>query len=274
RGLGRRAPADRVRVGGDRAKPRSGRREPARSRGASDARRRRKPVRRLLAVHPLCLPALSSLRSRGRRGGRVQRQVHGWPVGPQGRQLRDRARPFAGELPQLLLPAPALAVHWAAPGEGTVMAAGKGIALVELDESGVDKAFRADVLEGLAQTPKAVPARWFYDEEGSRLFEAITRLPEYYPTRAETEIQRSRCADLRELIEPRKAVVELGSGSSVKTPLLLECIAPAAYVPLDISGDFLRASAAELAGKFPKLPIYPVEADFMKPVRLPADVEG
>ncbi len=153
------------------------------------------------------------------------------------------------------------------------MAAREGIALVDLDEDGVDKAFRAQVLEGLAQEPKAVPARWFYDEEGSRLFEEITRLPEYYPTRAETEILQSHCEDFRRLIAPGRAVVEFGSGSSVKTPLLLDCIAPAAYVPLDISGEFLRASAGELAAKFPELPIHPVEADFTKPVVLPADVE-
>ena len=152
------------------------------------------------------------------------------------------------------------------------MPANAGIALVELDEDGVNKAFRAEVLDGLAQDPKAVPARWLYDDEGSRLFEAITRLPEYYPTRAETEILQSRCEDFRRLIAPGRAVIEFGSGSSVKTPLLLECIAPAAYVPLDISGDFLRAAAAELAQKFPGLPIHPVEADFTKPVRLPDEV--
>jgi len=149
------------------------------------------------------------------------------------------------------------------------MATQPGLTLVELDEGGVNPAFRADVLEGLAQQPKAVPARWFYDDAGSELFEEITLLPEYYLTRAETEILQSRCDDFRRLIEPGLAVVEFGSGSSVKTPLLLGCIAPAAYVPLDIAGDFLRASAAELAGKFPNLPIHPVEADFMKPVVLP-----
>jgi len=149
------------------------------------------------------------------------------------------------------------------------MATQPGLKLVELDEGGINTAFRADVLEGLAQVPKAIPARWFYDDAGSALFEEITQLPEYYLTRAETEILQSRCDDFRRLIEPGLAVVEFGSGSSVKTPLLLECIAPAAYVPLDISGDFLRASAAELAGKFPRLPIHPVEADFMQPVRLP-----
>ena len=152
------------------------------------------------------------------------------------------------------------------------MAAGYGLALVELDGDGVSTAFRAEVLDGLAQEPKAVPSRWFYDDEGSRLFEAITRLPEYYPTRAETEILRSHGDDFRRLIAPGRAVVEFGSGSSVKTPLLLDRIAPSAYVPLDISGDFLRAAAADLAEKFRGLPIHPVEADFTKPVRLPEEV--
>ena len=147
-----------------------------------------------------------------------------------------------------------------------------GLALVELDDDGVNTAFRAEVLDGLTQEPKAVTSRWFYDDEGSRLFEAITRLPEYYPTRAETEILRSHGDDFRRLIAPGRAVVEFGSGSSVKTPLLLDRIAPSAYVPLDISGDFLRAAAADLAEKFRGLPIHPVEADFTKPVRLPEEV--
>ena len=154
------------------------------------------------------------------------------------------------------------------------MAAEEALALVELDEDGVDRSFRAQVLEGLAQDPKAVPARWLYDEAGSELFETITRLPEYYPTRAETEILEERCDDFRRLIAPGRAVVEFGSGSSVKTPLLLGCIEPAAYVPLDISGDFLRAAAAELAQTFPELPIHPVEADFMKTVALPEEVSA
>jgi len=149
----------------------------------------------------------------------------------------------------------------------------EGLALVELDEDGVATAFRADVLAGLAQAQKAVPARWLYDDAGSELFEQITRLPEYYPTRAETEILSRRGPEFRELIGTGRAVVEFGSGSSVKTPLLLEAIEPAAYVPLDISGDFLRAAAADLAEKFPGLPVHPVEADFMREVALPSVVE-
>lgn len=152
------------------------------------------------------------------------------------------------------------------------MAAEQGLSLVDLDEDGVDTKFRADVLQGLSEPQKAIPARWFYDDTGSRLFEDITQLPEYYPTRAETEILTGHCADFRELIGAGRAVVEFGSGSSVKTPLLLGCIDPAAYVPLDISGDFLRVSAEALAARFPGLPVYPVEADFMRQVELPPEV--
>lgn len=154
------------------------------------------------------------------------------------------------------------------------MAAREGIALVDRDEAGVDRAFRADVLTGLRQAQKAVPARWFYDDEGSRLFEDITRLAEYYPTRAEAEILEARGAEFAAAIGPGRAVVEFGSGSSVKTPLLLEAIEPAAYVPLDIAGDFLREAAAALSRQFPDLPVYPVEADFMRPVELPGNVSA
>ena len=154
------------------------------------------------------------------------------------------------------------------------MSSPKGLELVERDADGVDLAFRADVLAGLAEPQKAVPARWFYDDAGSQLFEDITRLPEYYPTRAETEILLARSGEFAQLIGPGRAVVEFGSGSSVKTPLLLAAIAPSAYVPLDISGDFLRAAANDLAAKFPGLPVYPVEADFMRRVELPGEVEG
>ncbi|MGB7374099.1 MAG: L-histidine N(alpha)-methyltransferase [Pontixanthobacter sp.] len=147
-----------------------------------------------------------------------------------------------------------------------------GLELVDRDESGVDRAFRADVLKGLSQDHKAIPARWLYDDAGSQLFEDITQVAEYYPTRAETEILTDRSSEFAEAIAPGCAVVEFGSGSSVKTPLLLGAIGPAAYVPLDISGDFLRASAQKLSDKFPGLPVYPVEADFMRKVSLPAQV--
>ncbi|MDR3526451.1 MAG: L-histidine N(alpha)-methyltransferase [Rhizomicrobium sp.] len=143
--------------------------------------------------------------------------------------------------------------------------------LVERDDS-VDLAFRADVLRGLAERQKAIPARWFYDLTGSELFEEITRLPEYYPTRVETGLLESHGAEIAARVGPHRAVVEFGSGSSVKTPLLLREINPAAYVPIDISGAFLRQSSQELAVKFPHLPIIPVEANFMRAVALPESV--
>lgn len=143
---------------------------------------------------------------------------------------------------------------------------------VDADAAGVDIAFRADVHAGLAQAQKAIPARWFYDATGSALFEDITALPEYYPTRSETDLLTRHAADIAAAVGPGRAVVELGSGSSTKTPLLLGAIAPAAYVPVDISGDFLRDSAAALAARFPGLPIYPVEADFTQRVAMPREI--
>lgn len=137
-----------------------------------------------------------------------------------------------------------------------------------------DPAFRADVLAGFASRPRAIPARWFYDLRGSQLFEAITDLPEYYPTRTEAAILRGAGAAIANAVGPGRAVVEFGSGSSAKTPLLLGAIAPAAYVPIDISGDFLRASSLTLAGLFPGLPVLPIEADFMHPIALPPAIAG
>ena len=145
---------------------------------------------------------------------------------------------------------------------------------VEADDAGIDMAFRADVHAGLSQAQKAIPARWFYDAVGSALFEDITTLPEYYPTRSETDLLKRHAAAIADAVGPGRAVVELGSGSSTKTPLLLEAIDPAAYVPVDISGDFLRGSARALAARFPGLAIYPVEADFTQPVDLPREICG
>ncbi len=150
------------------------------------------------------------------------------------------------------------------------MAMQADLKLVEQDEDGVDLAFRADVLRGLSEPQKAIPARWLYDMAGSALFEDITRLPEYYPTRVETRLLEACMPEVAELAGPGRVVVEFGSGSSVKTPLLLREVAPSAYVPLDISGAFLRRASSDLAAKFPDLPIIPIEANFMHPVRLPA----
>lgn len=133
-----------------------------------------------------------------------------------------------------------------------------------------DPAFRRDVIAGLSAPIRAIPARWLYDRRGSELFEAITQLPEYYPTRTETALLEAHCPGVGARVGAGSVVVEFGSGSSTKTPILLRCTAPAGYVPIDISGDFLRESADILAAEFPDLRVDPVEADFMRPIRLPA----
>ena len=136
----------------------------------------------------------------------------------------------------------------------------------------VDPAFRADVLAGLAAPIKAIPSRWFYDRRGSELFEEITRLPEYYLTRADTLLLERHSAEVADLAGTGSAIVEFGSGSSAKTPILLRAARPSAYVPLDISGDFLRDSTAQLRATFSALQMFPVEADFMRPISLPREV--
>jgi dimethylhistidine N-methyltransferase len=137
-----------------------------------------------------------------------------------------------------------------------------------------DPAFEADVLAGLAAPIPAIPARWLYDRRGSELFEAITRLPEYYPTRTERALLEAHCGEVAHIAGTGDAVIEFGSGSSVKTPILLRAVRPGAYVPIDISGDFLRHSAAALQRGFPELPIHPLEGDFMRPLTLPPAIAG
>ncbi len=134
-------------------------------------------------------------------------------------------------------------------------------------------AFRDDVLAGLAAPIPAIPARWLYDRRGSELFDEITRLPSYYPTRTETAIFHEIMADVAALVPKGAAVVEFGAGSQTKTPILLEAIAPAAYVPVDISGDYLEHSAAELQQRFPRIEVMPVVADFARPFSLPGGIE-
>ena len=133
----------------------------------------------------------------------------------------------------------------------------------------VDPQFRADVIDGLRGPRRAIPARWLYDERGSELFDEITRLPEYYPTRIETEVLEQCRGDVAKRVGAGAAVIEFGAGSATKTPLLLEAIAASSYVPVDISGDYLRSSAGALQSRFPSLDVIPVEADFTQPMTLP-----
>lgn len=134
--------------------------------------------------------------------------------------------------------------------------------------------FLLDVLSGLASTPKVLPSKYFYDERGSQLFEQITALPEYYPTRMETLLLAQIAPQISALIPRGAALIEFGSGSSSKTQLLLEA-APqlAIYAPLDISEEALREAARRTSDAFPHLEVAPVVADFTQHFQLPAAVD-
>ena len=136
-------------------------------------------------------------------------------------------------------------------------------------------AFQADVLAGLSAMPKRLPPKYFYDGAGSQLFERITELPEYYPTRCELRILRDHARDIAKLIPAGAALVEFGSGSSRKARILLRA-APvlAAYVPVDICGEMVEQEAAELRPDFPGLKVLPVCADITHPFALPAEAKA
>ncbi|HYD68573.1 L-histidine N(alpha)-methyltransferase [Azospirillum sp.] len=133
--------------------------------------------------------------------------------------------------------------------------------------------FLADVVEGLSRPRKTLPSKYFYDARGSALFDAICDLEEYYPTRTETALLARRAAGIAAFAGPDAALVELGSGSSVKVRLLLDALdRPALYVPVDISREHLLAAAARLAGDYPALTVVPVAADYVQGFALPCSL--
>ena len=143
---------------------------------------------------------------------------------------------------------------------------------LEFDEQ--TSAFAEDVIGNLAQHPKRLSPKYFYDAAGSELFEQITLLPEYYPTRTELGILRDRASEIAAIIPAGAALVEFGAGATTKVRLLLRRCAFRAYVPVDISGDFLKAQADALRKDFPALSVYPVAADFTAPFALPDEVKA
>ncbi|MBT8098254.1 MAG: L-histidine N(alpha)-methyltransferase, partial [Gammaproteobacteria bacterium] len=127
-----------------------------------------------------------------------------------------------------------------------------------------------EIIRGLSRSRKTISPKYFYDERGSRLFEEITELPEYYLTDAEFEIMREYVDEMAALIGPQASLIEFGSGSSLKTRILLEHLNElAAYVPVDISEDHLYESAMNIRREFPDTPVHPVVADFTKAFDLP-----
>jgi dimethylhistidine N-methyltransferase len=135
----------------------------------------------------------------------------------------------------------------------------------------IENEFAAAVLTGLRHHQKELPCKFFYDEEGSRLFDLICDLAEYYPTRTETKLLRDKAGEIARAIGADVELIEFGAGSLAKAGIVLDALKnPRAYVPIDISGDYLREMAVKLERTFPHLAVHPVVADFTKPLKLPS----
>jgi dimethylhistidine N-methyltransferase len=133
--------------------------------------------------------------------------------------------------------------------------------------------FRQDVIAGLSKPRKSLPSRWLYDERGSELFEEITQLEEYYPTRVETGILRLNAAEIAGFVGKGATLIEYGAGAGIKTEILIAALeAPRLYVPVDISGDFLDQAVISLRHRFPQIGIWPIVADFTGDFEIPAGI--
>jgi dimethylhistidine N-methyltransferase len=136
-------------------------------------------------------------------------------------------------------------------------------------------AFAQDLMRALAQRPRSISPKYFYDAQGSRLFDRICELPEYYPTRTELGILAQYAGEIAALMGPRAEVVEFGAGSLRKVRLLLAAMRePARYLPIDISGDHLHRSASALKSDYPGLAVLPVVADYTQHIELPSRLAG
>jgi len=129
--------------------------------------------------------------------------------------------------------------------------------------------FHQEVIAGLSRSQKALPPKFFYDERGSELFEAICELPEYYPTRTEIALMRDKADEMAQHLGPRCVLIEYGSGSGRKTRILVEALGPAAYVPIDIAARQLADCSAEFARAYPDIAVIAVCADYSRPFALP-----
>ena len=143
------------------------------------------------------------------------------------------------------------------------------------DDDSLVGEFAHDLMRALASRPRSISPKYFYDEEGSRLFDRICELPEYYPTRTELGILADNAGDIAAHFGPRAEIVEFGAGSLRKVRLLLDAMdRPARYLPIDISGEHLARSAAVLQRDYPGLNVHPVVADYTQRLLLPAPVRG
>lgn len=156
-----------------------------------------------------------------------------------------------------------------APAEGPVVQF-ETSSIEVLDFEPETSTFREDIVTGLSRFPKTLPSRYFYDRRGSQLFDQICELDEYYVTRSELAIMKEYADEMAEQIGPGTMLIEYGSGSSIKTRLLLDHLEDtAAYVPVDISRKHLHVSAEELSGSYPDVQVLPICADFTQHFNLP-----
>ncbi len=133
--------------------------------------------------------------------------------------------------------------------------------------------FRAEVIAGLSGANKRLSPKFFYDEQGSQLFDAITRLPEYYPTRTEIALLRQHGEEMARMLGDAGMLFELGSGSNIKIRVLLDALQPQAYAPIDISREYLRQSAGAIAMDHPALEVHAICTDYSRPLAIPAELE-
>lgn len=197
----------------------------------------------------------------------VQREIHGQPDGAARLQLRHARGPCPGQLPEFFYPHQ----RWAFT--GLRLAEDAPVPLVRPADEGETARFRRDLIAGLSRSPKVASPKWFYDAEGSHLFEAITRLPEYYPTRQEAALLRRVAPEWAARFGPDAALVEFGSGASEKTRIVLDAAADlAAYVPIDISADALDAAARRIAEAYSALRVTPLVGDFLHLGTLPSGI--
>jgi dimethylhistidine N-methyltransferase len=135
------------------------------------------------------------------------------------------------------------------------------------------QAFRADVIAGLTQAQKELPSRWLYDDHGCKLFEEITRLDEYYPTRTEAAILRDNAQEIANFCGEEAVILEYGAGAGIKTEILIGALdRPRLYIPIDIAGDFLDETVARIRQRFPSVETLPVVADFTVDFDIPRGV--
>ena len=134
--------------------------------------------------------------------------------------------------------------------------------------------FLGEVIEGLSKKTKTIPPKFFYDETGSQFFDAICDTPEYYPTRTELAILEQHIDEIAELLGDNCLLIEPGSGNSRKVRKILEVVEPHAYMPMDISGDYLFDIAQELASEYPQTSLHAVCTDYTQPIELPYNPSG